>query len=167
MITTEQRAELRRLLEEANSPGEWRTMDIGPFEGRCTLLGYSDPRWPDYFTRLGETDDPEDAALIVALRNNAEGLLDAADWFDHEIERVTDMHLDSEVRAGKLVVRAEQPEAENARLRAAAERVEKLAEEWERSSARPLDNPALDWEALHAARIRTALAGKTKEASDD
>lgn len=38
-------------------------------------------------------------------------------------------------------------------------RVLAQVEEWERSAARPLDNPMLNWQARHAAQIRAALRG--------
>jgi chromosome segregation ATPase len=36
--------------------------------------------------------------------------------------------------------------------------VERVIEEWERSAARPLDNPMLNWQSRHAAQLRRALA---------
>lgn len=36
--------------------------------------------------------------------------------------------------------------------------IERVIEEWERSAARPIDNPMLNWQARHAAQLRRALA---------
>lgn len=45
------------------------------------------------------------------------------------------------------------------RLQAKIDRTTAQVEEWETMAARPLNNPACDWAATHAAQIRTALRG--------
>ena len=37
------------------------------------------------------------------------------------------------------------------------QRVEELATKWETSAARPIRNPALDWEVVHASQLRERL----------
>lgn len=76
MITKEQVAELRRLLDEA-TPSDWR--------GSNREIYRSDPEDPEGWslTRyIAEAHQPADAALIVALRNNAEALLAMVDDYE-------------------------------------------------------------------------------------
>lgn len=85
MSTSEQRVALRRLLDEA-TPGPWLDNEYY----KVVQTGSGDLH---AVVRYGNTPQPEaDAALIVALRNHAEDLLDAADERDVLRAKLEQLH---------------------------------------------------------------------------
>lgn len=128
MITAEARAEIRSLLVGA-TPGPWRVGMDNEVHGPGTLtvltadLSEEDDYGPSAVLWLGDVD----AALIVALRNNAEALLDTADNADGlaiELARYREALCSPERQASQHWVREmEKAEHERDQLRTEVERL--------------------------------------------
>lgn len=133
-LTPEGRAEIRRLLDEATdmTPGEWEegdgwiyTLPVHEEDNRlANVLGmeYADLDLQQAERKRGQRN----AALIVALRNNAEALLDAADERDKWREEAENQHnkamgLEYDAENGEGLLR--QLRAERDQLRADNDRL--------------------------------------------
>lgn len=160
MVTSEERAELRRLLGEATE-GPWVQgwPDAYQWVAFCDDAGEKtgDDQWVISSPTSKEISESADAALIVALRNNAEALLDTADsrdeWRSAAIGAAFEAVLPgyeptpADVTTGiaalrqygthraqeaeRLKAERDQLRTENDRLKAKLERVEAVLKDWE------------------------------------